>query len=271
MDIKVGTLDRPRLDPVAIQGKLAEVGCSWAHVVVRDTVTSTNDEVIDLWRASSEQIVVLAANEQVTGRGRLQRAWSSPAGSCVAMSIAVPLEVVRRSEVEVSAVPLYVGLCVLRALEEVGFSTGIKWPNDLVVVGADGMLLKFGGILVQLHEDLVVIGIGINVSLTADELPIPRATSLNLLGCVVTREELIARIVSALSSMVTTSDTWLADYRTHCVTLDQQVKVTQVAGEAIEGIASDVDAHGQLILETGGQLVAVSIGDVEHVRPLPPS
>ena len=268
MDNKVGTLDRPRLDLVAIEGKLAEIGCSWAHVAVRDTVTSTNDEVVDLWRASSEQVVVLAANEQVAGRGRLQRAWSSPAGSCVAMSIAVPLDVVRQSEVEVSAVPLYVGLCVMRALEHVGFSVGIKWPNDLVVVGAQGMLLKLGGILVQLHEDLLIIGIGINVSLTQDELPIPTATSLNLLGCVVTREELIARIMSEVSSLVTTSKGWLTDYRTHCVTIGQHVKVTQVTGATVEGFASDVDAHGQLMLETDGQSVAVSIGDVEHVRPL---
>jgi len=233
---------------------------------VRDTVTSTNDEVVELWQASDEQIVVLVANEQVAGRGRLQRAWSSPAGSCVAMSLAVPLEVVREGNVEVSAVPLYVGLCVRQALQRVGFSADIKWPNDLVVFSPDGTILKLGGILVQLHEDLLVIGIGVNVTLTEAELPIPTATSLNLLGCGVTREELIALIVSELSSIVTKSDVWLTEYRAHCVTLGQQVKVTQVASEAIEGIASDVDVRGQLILKTQGGSVAVSIGDVEHVR-----
>ena len=268
MDFKVGTLDRPRLDPVAIQGKLAEIGCSWAHVVVKDAVTSTNDEVVDLWRASAEQVVVLAADEQLAGRGRLEREWSSPAGTCVAMSVAVPVDVVRNSNVEVSAMPLYVGLCVMRALDQVGFVAGIKWPNDLVVVDAEGTLLKLGGILVQLQDDVLVIGIGINVSLTQSELPIPTATSLNLLGCVVSREELIARIVGQLSELTTqASHDWLSEYREACVTIGQQVKVTQLVGSTVEGIASDVDAHGQLIVEEVGHLVTVSIGDVEHVRP----
>jgi BirA family biotin operon repressor/biotin-[acetyl-CoA-carboxylase] ligase len=269
VDNKVGTLDRPRLDPVAIQGKLAEIGCSWAQVVVRDAVTSTNDEVVELWRASSEQVVVLAANEQVAGRGRLERAWSSPAGTCVAMSVAVPLEVVRDSNVEVSALPLYVGLAVTRALEQVGFIAGIKWPNDLVVSDADGTLLKLGGILVQLQEDVIVIGIGMNVSLTHSELPIPTATSLNLLGCVVAREELIVRIISELSCIGSdSSDAWLAEYRKNCVTLGQHVKVTQLAGTRVVGRAIDVDAHGQLVVESDDQVVPVSIGDVEHVRPV---
>jgi BirA family biotin operon repressor/biotin-[acetyl-CoA-carboxylase] ligase len=247
---------------------LAEIGCSWAHVVVRDAVTSTNDEVVDLWRESSHQVVVLAANEQVAGRGRLERAWSSPAGTCVAMSVAIPLAVVSNSKVEVSAVPLYVGLCVQRALEQVGFIAGIKWPNDLVVFDADGTLLKLGGILVQMHEDVLVIGIGLNVSLTHSELPIPTATSLNLLGCVVAREELIARIIGELSSVTAqSSDEWLAKYQVHCVTLSQQVRVTQVAGTAVEGTAVAIDAQGQLIVESDGHRVAVSIGDVEHVRP----
>ena len=267
MDNKVGTLDRPRLDPVAIQGKLAEIGCSWAHVVVRDAVTSTNDEVVDLWRTSSDQILVLAANEQVAGRGRLERAWSSPAGTCVAMSVAVPLEVASDSNVEVSALPLYVGLAVTRALEQVGFVSGIKWPNDLVVSDADGTLFKLGGILVQLQDDVIVIGIGLNVSLSHSELPIPTATSLNLLGCVVTREELIARIIGELSRMTAdSSGAWLDEYRKHCVTIGQSVKVTQLTGSSVEGRASDVDSHGQLIVGSDGQLVAVSIGDVEHVR-----
>jgi len=270
VDIKVGTLDRPRLDPVAISGKLAELGCSWAHVLVRDAVTSTNDEVMEVWQAASEPVVVLAANEQLSGRGRLQRAWSSPAGACVAMSVALPLDVVRASHVEVSALPLHVGLCVTRALEGAGFLAGIKWPNDLVVVDEAGAVLKLGGILVQLQADAVVIGIGINVSLTQDELPVPAATSLNLLGCVISREELIARVVSELSHIVDqdVSQDWLNTYREACVTLAQSVRVTQVAGSTIDGIALDIDAYGQLIVESNGELVAVSVGDVEHVRPL---
>lgn len=268
MDNKVGTLDRPRLDLVAIEGKLAEIGCSWAYVAVRDAVTSTNDEVVDLWRTSSDQIVVLAANEQVAGRGRLERAWSSPAGTCVAMSVAVPLDVARDSNVEVSALPLYVGLCVQRALGQAGFLAGIKWPNDIVVVDADGTLRKLGGILVQFQDDVLVIGVGLNVSLTQSELPIPTATSLNLLGFFVTREELIARIVGELSGIVSVSnEKWLAEYRNQCVTLGQHVKVTQVVGSAVEGIACGVDVHGELMLELNGQQVSVSIGDVEHVRP----
>jgi BirA family biotin operon repressor/biotin-[acetyl-CoA-carboxylase] ligase len=184
------------------------------------------------------------------------------------MSVAVPVQVVRDSDVEVSALPLYVGQCVVRALEQAGFLAGIKWPNDVVVIDADGTLLKLGGILVQLQDDVLVIGIGLNVSLTRSELPIPTATSLNLLGCVVTREELIARIIGELSGIVSVSnDEWLAQYRKQCVTLGQYVKVTQVVGSAVEGIASDVDAQGQLIVTTNGQEVSVSIGDVEHVRP----
>jgi BirA family biotin operon repressor/biotin-[acetyl-CoA-carboxylase] ligase len=251
-----------------IQGKLAEIDCSWAQVEVRDVVTSTNDEVVALWAASSEQVVVLAANEQVAGRGRLERAWSSPAGTCVAMSVALPANIVSDAGVELSTVPLRAGLCVMRALEQVGFVAGIKWPNDMVVVDADGTLLKLGGILVQLQEELLVIGIGLNVSLTQSELPIPTATSLNLLGCVVAREELIARIISELSgAVVGASDAWLSDYLRVCVTLGQQVRVGQLNGRTVEGTATHIDERGQLVVESGGELVAVSVGDVEHVRP----
>ena len=271
MDNKVGTFDRPRLDGAAIQGKLADIGCSWAQVIVRDQVTSTNDEVLDLRRQfGSSDVLVLAADEQVAGRGRLERSWSSPAGTCVAMSVAVPTQLLENLALELSALPLYVGLVVSRALEHLGCAVSIKWPNDLVTVDSDGQLHKLGGILVQLQDDVVVIGIGINVSLVEDELPIPTATSLNLLGYAVSREELIAYIVSELSGLAEgpTGNAWLDAYRTRCVTIGQRVRVTQLANEYVEGAASDVDSSGQLVVMTEGGLVSISIGDVEHVRPV---
>lgn len=266
MDNKVETFNRPRLDPARIEGKLAQLGCSWAHLVVRDSVTSTNDEVlafIDL--ATEHQVVVLAANEQVAGRGRLARAWSSPAGTCVAMSVLVP---VRSVQGHVGAIPLRTGLAAVNALEALGFSAQIKWPNDIVVLHGDE-LAKLGGILVQLHADHVVIGIGLNVDLAKDQLPIATATSLAIEGSALQREEIIAHIVAQLEkTLMTTEPAWLDRYRQVCVTIGAQVQVTVVDGSVIRGTVENVSDDGQLLLNTGSEVVMISVGDVEHIRPM---
>ena len=116
---------------------------------------------------------MLVAELQTGGRGRLDRSWSSPSRAGLTFSVLL------RPTVPVPGwgwLPLLAGLALRRT---VGGDAALKWPNDLLLGPDDG---KVAGILAQAGEGAVVIGVGLNVTLTAAELPVPTATSLALQG-----------------------------------------------------------------------------------------
>jgi BirA family biotin operon repressor/biotin-[acetyl-CoA-carboxylase] ligase len=124
---------------------------------------------------------------------------------------------------------------------------------------------------------MVVVGVGLNVSTTADELPVATATSLALAGAGdVDRSALLVDVLRSLAARyaqwtVSRGDAracGLADtYRAACTTLGRVVQVRLAGGEMIEGTAVDVDDLGRLLIRTGAGLRPVGAGDVEHVRP----
>ncbi len=244
-----------------IQASLDSLGSNWATVHVADQVTSTNVEVLKL---SSEvrpgNAIALTADEQVRGRGRLEREWSSPWGAGIALSICCSIDDVAG---EVTSVPLRTGLAVVTALQDHGVASAVKWPNDIVTI--DDPMRKLGGILVSLHPDVLVIGIGLNVSLTHDELPTQQATSLSLLGHDIDRELLIGRIIHSVEKQIANDD-WVTQYRAHCRTLGQEVRISRVGDESIVGLATDISGAGEIIVDIDGELLSVSVGDVEHLR-----
>jgi BirA family biotin operon repressor/biotin-[acetyl-CoA-carboxylase] ligase len=149
----------------------------------------------------------------------------------------------------------------------------LKWPNDLLVGPGLG---KAAGILAQTSGEAIVVGIGLNVSTRADELPVPEATSLELAGAGdVDRAALLVDVLTVLDARIAqwcdvggdAEACGLADaYRRACATLGRQVVVVTAAGE-IRGEAVDVDGAGRLLVQTDVDLVPVSAGDVRHVRP----
>jgi BirA family biotin operon repressor/biotin-[acetyl-CoA-carboxylase] ligase len=151
----------------------------------------------------------------------------------------------------------------------------LKWPNDVLVGDR-----KVAGLLAERVDGpagaAVVLGIGLNVSQREEELPVATATSLALEGAQVDRTVLLRELLGALGSR---SRAWVSAggdpagsglaeaYRERCVTIGQRVRVHLPAGTSTEGWATGVDAGGSLLVEVGGRSVAVSAGDVVHVRP----
>ena len=263
-------------------------GSGSGPVVVVDSTGSTNVDVADQIREGAPAGFTVLAHEQVAGRGRLDRVWSSPVGAGITMSIAVrptaPLA-------HWGWLPLLAGIAVTQACTDAGLGAVLKWPNDIVVITEDGLdagestapARKLGGILVERVDtdterfaSAAVIGIGLNTDLAADELPTPLATSFRLEGCNVEREFLVAQILVRVGAIVELWDAAAGDvvhtglldrYRDVCSTLGHVVRAERPGGDHVVGRAVDVDLSGGLIIEpTDGESVIVTAGDIVHLR-----
>jgi BirA family biotin operon repressor/biotin-[acetyl-CoA-carboxylase] ligase len=150
---------------------------------------------------------------------------------------------------------------------------GLKWPND-VMIGE----LKLAGILAERVDSTagpaVVIGVGLNVSLKTEELPVATATSLTLSNAKVSDRDILLRaVLRAIEGEYTSwrldagdSHALLARYRDLCVTLGRAVRADMPGDVTIEGDAVDIDPAGSLVVETSTGRRTVSAGDVVHLR-----
>ncbi|MGJ0119123.1 biotin--[acetyl-CoA-carboxylase] ligase [Williamsia sp. MIQD14] len=265
-------------DPVRVDVVRAVAGPSWGPVEVAGSTGSTNADLVA--RCAERDCVgaVLVAEEQFDGRGRQGRRWESVPGTHLAMSMVVDA----RDAAAAGAlgwIPLLTGVAVVSAIAEVtGVTSTVKWPNDVLVDG-----LKVSGVLAELAHGpqsagggrSVVVGIGVNTGLSAEALPVPTATSLNLVtGTPVDRSRLAGAI---LASMARELSRWphdlgalAEDYRRVCGTLGTRVRVDLPQAQVLTGTATDVDETGRIVItpESGGPVVAVNAGDVTHLRPL---
>jgi BirA family biotin operon repressor/biotin-[acetyl-CoA-carboxylase] ligase len=241
----------------------------WRIDVVAET-GSTNADLLAR-AAAGEDIdgAVLIAESQTAGRGRHGRAWSTPAGSQVALSAAVGV-----GDVPSDAwgwLPLLTGVAVVDAVAEAaGVTAGLKWPNDVLVGGG-----KLAGILAEVAAPapVVVVGLGLNVT----EAPDPAATSLAMLNASADRTAVAEAVLRHLGARV---DAWraaagadaalAADYRSRSVTIGSRVRASLPGDRAVEGVAVDVDELGRLRIDTGAELMTVSAGDITHLRPANP-
>jgi len=252
-----GDLDRPPLRVRPLQRALAPDG--W-RVEVLERAGSTNAVVADRARAGEQPGLVVVAEQQTAGRGRLDRTWASPPRAGLTFSVLVSPDL---PAAQWTWLPLMSGLAVALALrEQAGVEAVLKWPNDVLLGDR-----KVCGVLAELvGPDAVVVGIGLNVTTRTDELPDERATSLQLAGAATTdRDTLLRAVLRALRR--TTSDPAAArhGYRELCSTLGAAVRVELPGRPAVQGTATEVDDTGALVV--GG--VAYGAGDVEHVRPEP--
>lgn len=255
---------RAPLDQAAVAALLP---AGWQLEVVAET-GSTNADL--LARPDAPDRSVLVAELQTSGRGRLDRGWQSPAGAGLTVSV-----LLRPSAPKAGWgwLPLIAGLALSRSLGE---QARLKWPNDLVM-GPDQA--KVAGILGESGSDAVVLGIGLNVSTTAGELPVPTASSLSLQGySTLDRGQLLANLLIGLDAELAR---WYAhdgdavaaglaeDYRARCVTIGSEVSV-QLPERAEQGRAVAVDDLGRLVVQPagGGEPISVAAGDVTHIRPV---
>ncbi|WLQ35910.1 biotin--[acetyl-CoA-carboxylase] ligase [Streptomyces castrisilvae] len=267
-------LDRPPLNVPALRRGLLRPGGLWTALDVVQSTGSTNTDLAAR-AASLTEGTVLVAEEQTAGRGRLERAWTAPARSGLFFSVylapgTVPAE-------RWGWLPLLTGVAAATGLaRSAGVDMALKWPNDLLVT-VGGQERKTGGILAERAGDGVVIGIGLNVSLRADELPAPTAASLGLAGAVSTDRETLLRGV--LRSLEHWYGLWRdADgdaaasglqeaYAAGCATLGRTVRAQLPGDRTLTGEAVAVDGDGRLVLSTGdGLREPVSAGDIVHLR-----
>jgi BirA family transcriptional regulator, biotin operon repressor / biotin---[acetyl-CoA-carboxylase] ligase len=270
-------LDRPPLVTAGLRRALIRPGELWTAIEVREQTASTNADVIAAARAGIPEGLVVVAERQTAGRGRLDRRWESPPRAGLALSVLLrpPVPAGR-----LGWLPLLAGVALVETVRrQAEVDAVLKWPNDLLIDGR-----KCAGILAEAVPEsaagqapAVVVGIGLNVTLSEDELPRPDATSLMLAGAAHTdRDTLLRALLRGLADWYrrwTATDgdpetSGLRDgYRLHCATLGRQVSVALPGGGALAGTASDVDGDGRLIV-TGpdGYPTAVAAGDIVHVR-----
>lgn len=257
---------RPALDPELILSELAKTTSKWLDIEVLEQVGSTNDLAISqITNASRDSVFAITADEQLKGRGRLQREWQSPFGAGIALTVAIPTNFFN---CEISAIPLLVGVAANKCLQDLGANAKLKWPNDLMIEIQSAELKKIGGILVQRQGDFVVVGIGINIDLQVEELPTETATSLSLINIAASREALIAALLVELEQVTKlSSDEWLPLYVAQSATLGTKVSVTRKSDTVVTGIATNVLNSGELLLDTEDGVVEITSGDVRQVRP----
>ncbi|PVY31286.1 biotin--[acetyl-CoA-carboxylase] ligase [Williamsia muralis] len=273
------TDERAPLDHEAL--RQAVTGTRWRSVRVVEETGSTNADLVSLAGSTDCAGSVLIAEHQTAGRGRHSRQWESPPRAQVALSVAAPANTSDQPQA-LGWLPLLTGLAVVEGIAETtDLSPRLKWPNDVLLFGDDTATddgyggRKVAGILAELTHGpsgpVVVIGLGINVSLTEAELPVPTAISLDLAGASVDRTQLAGAVLRALSRRL---DQWPGDlgavaddYRAACATLGHRVRVQMPAGEEIEGLATAIDSIGRVVVEVApGQNVPVAAGDVTHLR-----
>ncbi|MBG0852911.1 biotin--[acetyl-CoA-carboxylase] ligase [Streptomyces spinoverrucosus] len=270
-------LERPPLNAVALRRALVREGGLWSEVQVVQRTGSTNSDLVA--RAAKGLAVegeVLVAEEQTAGRGRLDRQWTAPPRSGLFFSV-----LLRPTDVPVSHwgwLPLLTGVAVATGLSRAaGVDTALKWPNDLLVT-VGGEERKAGGILAErAADDGVVLGVGLNVTLHENELPVPTAGSLALAGAVNTdRDPLLRAVLRSLEEWYRRWRTAGGDpvssglhetYAAGCATLGRVVRAELPGGRSIIGEAVAVDGDGRLVLATKeGVQEPVGAGDIVHLR-----
>lgn len=259
------------LDPAALTVRVVRPGGPWREVRVVPRTGSTNADLAAEARRGAAGGLVLAAEHQQAGRGRLDRTWESPPGAGLTFSVLLRPDAVPAARWP--WLPLLVGLAAAEATRGLtGVPVDLKWPNDLLVEGR-----KLAGVLVERVASpagpAAVAGLGLNVSTAAGDLP-AGGTSLAAEGSPADRGALLVAVLDALGDAYARwcadrgdPHAWLRDaYRARCVTLGGVVRVHLPVGGLLEGTAEDVDEAGRLLVAAAGRRVAVGAGDVVHVR-----
>jgi BirA family biotin operon repressor/biotin-[acetyl-CoA-carboxylase] ligase len=297
----------PLLDAARLNGALSSRPGLWRAVGVVKETGSTNADLLAKARSGADEGLVLVAEAQTSGRGRMGRRWISPPRRSLTFSVllrpAVPAGLLGWA-------PLLAGVAVASALERTaGVDARLKWPNDVLVDGA-----KIAGILAERWGNAVVIGTGINVLQQRGELPVPTATSLLVAqgagmaaaqaagaGTAMARTAEVRGtgpvagpadgadmrerlLIAVLNELARWYRAWLdqpqpgdadgcglrAEYLRRSGTVGTAVQVMLPGGQNLTGVAAGIDTAGRLEIRTPAGLVQVSAGDVVHLRGTTP-
>jgi BirA family biotin operon repressor/biotin-[acetyl-CoA-carboxylase] ligase len=237
-----------------------------------EEMPSTNSVALEMAEAGAPEWTVVAAGHQTAGRGRLGRSWASVPGRSLLLSV------VLRPSVAPHQAPL---LSLLAAAEMAAACPPVesgrvrtKWPNDLVAGDR-----KLGGILPEARMEggrvrHVVLGIGVNVSMTEADFPeglLATATSLSLEGASLEPEDLLGRFLTRFRGAYRPVDPDFADhvlarYQPTCATIGRIVSAKTVDGRTVRGTAATIDPDGGLVVEADGGREVVAFGEVAHLE-----
>ena len=202
---------------------------------------------------------LVVADHQTAGRGRLGRSWDAPAGTALLFSCLLKPP----PERTVPQLSLVAGIATADTLERtLGLSVQIKWPNDVML-----RRRKVAGCLAEARDEAVVLGVGVNVNQTSDQLP-PNAGSLrSLTGREWDREEILSRVLEDLGRRYSE---WLAggiDAVYEGLGPRDFLRGRRVSVNGASGVAAKINRDGSLEIDVGhGELVTVDSGEVVYER-----
>jgi BirA family biotin operon repressor/biotin-[acetyl-CoA-carboxylase] ligase len=264
----IGVPDMPTEEAVGVSLRTRALG---RPLLFFREVDSTNRQLA-MRAPDAAEGLTLVADHQTAGRGRMGRAWFSPAGANVYLSILLRPQV---SLAQIPTLPLVVGCVVARTVGRLaaGVPVMIKWPNDLHVNGR-----KLGGILCELVAETdgvqhVIVGIGLNINLRRSRLPVHIARSATSLAIEtrrsVSRAEVVAELLNQLEPAY---KLWCAEgldpFLPEIAGLDllkgYPTRVEQTGGRIVAGTAAD----GTLQLrQPDGSIISVCSGDAHVIPP----
>ena len=266
--------------PLTAESLAGLVPATLARLEVLPTSASTNTRLLDLVARDGDEwphLSALIADHQTAGRGRAGRAWVTPRGAALTASFLIRPDHVDRADY--GWAPLVAGLATVRALRRVGVGAWLKWPNDVVVeagvrdIAGWGRWRKCVGILCEAvpGDDALVAGIGINVSQSPAELPVPHAASLATLGATALDRPALAGLLAAELRDAVAQWQAGADIRGEVervtATLGWDVAVDVPDGQPITGRATGLTESGALVVRTAtGDDRVVFAGDVRVRR-----
>ena len=240
------------LDQTSINDALAQ---GYWSVKVVESIDSTQTALKSSSPAHGDVIV---AEYQSAGRGRLDRTFESTTGTGLLFSAFVKPN---RDKSEWGFIPLLVGLSVAEVL---GIEFFTKWPNDIL-----SDLGKVGGILCEIHGDGIVIGVGLNISTTEDQLPVPTASSVFITtGQSPDRNQLLPAILKEIAFNLSeweagdSMEDLIDDYLDSSATMGKRVSAQLPDGNTIVGTVTGISSNGELLLDSGA---IISVGDIRHL------
>lgn len=270
-----------------IINSLLESECT---LVVKDSVTSTNDEVVRLLRESEQSSLtkpmLVISSEQTAGRGRLGRSWVSPQGGLY-ISLALQPQATLQ---QITTLPLILALALRRTLQ--GFSevkVHIKWPNDLltdngkicgILVETSSLLAAGAGTQME-SQPTVIAGIGINVFRPegGDRQDAEASNGIAWLADESDSKLSLEQVAaSVINEVLGSLDSWkLAgfdflvfqeEYQRELILMGKEVMVSDIyATPLAQGIVTGIDTHGRLLLQDAGVAFAITAGDVTLRNP----
>ena len=229
---------------------------------------STNSYLKEKGSIGEQEGLIVLADTQTTGRGRLNRKWFSPAGG---LYFSVLLRPMKLNLKETPLITLTAGVAVASVLQSaLGLTPQLKWPNDVLLMNK-----KVAGILVEsafIGQDIeyAVVGVGVNANTQLAEFP-PEVQQT-----ITTLQEMLHRMVDLprlFGYLIGQLEFWyirLRDqgfkaisrhYRRICTTLGQRITV-DLGDKRVTGVAEDIAPDGSLILQTATGREAINFGDV---------